>query len=289
MNLDDQLRAALGQEADMQYATPTRRGRADHWRAAPSAAPQPGAGRRRRARARAHRRGRVRRHAGRPRRGRAPDRGRADVRADARRGLPRTGRLDRSSPAPTASSWASDRRRRDRGGPDLRRLGLEGRELPDAPARADQRRVRRLPARRARRGVRLHRRRSNDRPGRDPAGPRAPARQRCRGARSSSPSSPTRARPRRPAPPGPDPRGVPDDEGYRVAETPRGSRGISYGTPAHRRRDRLLGHGGGRRRGRGRHLAPGRLRRRSWSTGSPGPPSPSASWRPSPAGGSSRR
>ena len=43
MNLDEQLRAALNQEAEMQTRTRTRRGQADQWRPGPPAPPQRGA------------------------------------------------------------------------------------------------------------------------------------------------------------------------------------------------------------------------------------------------------
>ena len=233
MNLDEQLRAALDQEAEMQNATRTRRGRADQWRAGPPAPPQRGAGRRRRrGRGRARRRGRVRRHRSstpgpRPSRPRPSDpavRARDDpavlARTDGRRLEPGTYRMFVGVDAAGATIDAD----LTVDGPELDQRDLSGRV----------------------RGRELRPVSAVYQPERWPPGPVAPATSRTRTSAETpqalaqqlaqlprstvvQPATPTEAF-------GHDAihlrlridNDCPADQGYRVAETHRGSRGITY-------------------------------------------------------------
>ena len=283
MNLDDQLRAALSQEADMQYATRTRRGPADHRRpgrvgaaatwsgpAAPLSRSCSSAG------------ARTPSLQDRPAT-LASSRSWTPTRRDPAASCPRTLAPRRSSPgtyrvlvgaSADGAAIEADLTFEARAGTP----GTSPCSTRDATAGSAS------TARCARGGVRLHRRRLDDRTSDDPGGARATARR-----AAGEHGRPARrvdgdAGSRRPAPPGADPPGVPDQRGL-----PRGRDATRQ--PRHQlrlrlapagRRDGLLGHGGGRRRRRGRRVARGRLRRRCWSTRSPRPPSRSPSSGPSP-------
>ena len=186
MNLGDQLRATLGEEADMQYATPTRRGPAHHRRARPAAGTATwrglvapllalvliGGG--------AYA---VTQQAG----GIVPgleDRGLAerDVRPDRGPGcrgrhLPPDGYWRGGLDAGTYRVLVGSRRRWSppRGGPDPGGGGWNAGNFPRPGGRRELRRGGRLPAHCARGCVRLRRRPGHQQPGGEPVLPRAAA------------------------------------------------------------------------------------------------------------------